>query len=84
MSDEPNPNLAGMLRFLETIEANAVKGANQVFEQLQPEADDGVRKVFSSGVESGARMMRLLLVELLEKRGDETTKQPPSDPEEKP
>jgi hypothetical protein len=56
-----------MIRFIETVESNAVKGTEDVFDKLQPEADETVKQVFMQGAKSGASMMRLLLLELVAK-----------------
>jgi hypothetical protein len=68
-NDKPtnNPLLAKMIRFIETVESNAVKGTEDVFDKLQPEADETVKQVFMQGAKSGASMMRLLLLELVAK-----------------
>ncbi|MBD3399260.1 MAG: hypothetical protein GF399_02900 [Candidatus Coatesbacteria bacterium] len=68
-NDNPtdNPLLAKMIRFIETVETNAVKGTEDVFDKLQPEADETVKQVFMQGAKSGASMMRLLLLELVAK-----------------
>jgi hypothetical protein len=68
-NDKPtdNPLLVKMIRFIETVESNAVKGTEDVFDKLQPEADETVKQVFMQGAKSGASMMRLLLLELVAK-----------------
>ncbi len=83
MADGPaNPIAKTMLRFIKNVEQGAVEGALKVFDQLHADAGEDARRLFASGVESGARMMRLLLVELIEsdqKTDDDSGANPEND-----